>query len=38
MIDALEGNTSLTRLRLSDNLISETGGMLLADMLERNGR
>ena len=25
------------RLRVCDNLISETGGTLLADMLEKNG-
>lgn len=31
------GNTSLSKLRLTDNLISETGGMLLADMLESHG-
>ena len=28
---------SWVRLRICDNLVSETGGTLLADMLEKNG-
>jgi len=37
LIDALETNTSLVRLKLTNNLISEAGGMIMADMVESHG-